>query len=100
MPSVEDLGVDVRRSLRVDGGGPPERTSASGLRRADLVRAEPVSDELGVHPRLAHAACDQLAVLAAEVEHEHRPLLGGGLAAGERDHLGGFSHAGSWARPS
>ena len=33
-------------------------------------------DELRVDPRLAHAARDQLRVLPAEVDHQHRPLLG------------------------
>ena len=31
--------------------------------------------ELGAHAALAHAACDQLRVLRAEVEHQHRAVV-------------------------
>jgi hypothetical protein len=44
----------------------------------DLFRAEPVRDELRVDTRLADAAGDQLAVLAAEVEDEDRALVSWG----------------------
>ena len=33
--------------------------------------------ELGVDAALAHAAGDELRVLTAEVDHQHRPVLGG-----------------------
>ena len=42
-------------------------------------------DELGVDTALADAPGDQLRVLTAEVQNEHRPLLGGRLDGGERD---------------
>ena len=46
--------------------------------------------ELRVDPRLAHAARDQLRVLAAAVEHQHRPLLRrDGSANGQRDDFTG-----------
>jgi hypothetical protein len=56
-----------------------------------------VGDELGVDTRLAHAPRDQLAVLASEVEDEHRARLGRGLAARELQDL---SPGGNWALPS
>jgi hypothetical protein len=56
-----------------------------------------VRDELGIHPRLAHPAGDQLAVLAPEVEDEDRAVLGSGLRTGEGDEL---SLGGNSARPS
>jgi hypothetical protein len=31
-PELEDARIDLRRALRVDEAGPPERTSASGFR--------------------------------------------------------------------
>jgi hypothetical protein len=55
-----------------------------------------VRDELGVDPRLADAARDQLRVLAAEVDDEDGALLGRRL--GKRDDLG--VSAGNSAPPS
>ena len=49
-----------------------ERISAAGLRRAHLLGRRAVRDELRVDARLAHAARDQLRVLAAEVDDQHR----------------------------
>ena len=64
--------------------GPPDRTSASGS-RAPAPRARSVRHELGVDAALAHAPRDQLRVLAAAVQNEHRPLLGGRLRRRQRD---------------
>jgi hypothetical protein len=44
-------------------------------------------DELGVDAALAHAARDQLRVLAAEVDDEDGTLFGCRLGDGERDDL-------------
>ena len=46
-------------------------------------------DELRVDPRLAHPPRDQLRVLPAAVEHQHRPLLGRRLGNRERDDFAG-----------
>ena len=46
-----------------------------------------MTDELRVDTRLAHASRDQLAVLAAEIDDEDRPLLRRRLRGGERDDL-------------
>ena len=102
MPSVghaelEDRRVGERRPLRVDRGRPAREDERDGVARADLLGAEPVRDELRVDARLAHAPRDELAVLAAEVEDEHRASLRGGLGRGE---LQGLSLGGNWAHPS
>ena len=44
-----------------------------------------VRHELRVHPTFPNAPCDQLRVLAAEVQNEHRPLFGGRLRRGQGD---------------
>jgi hypothetical protein len=45
-------------------------------------------DELGVDAALSNPPRDQLRVLAAAVEHEHRPLLRRSLRYRKRDDLG------------
>jgi hypothetical protein len=94
---LEDRGVGERSALRVDRGGPAREQERERLPGTDLVGAQPVRDELGVDARLAHAARDQLAVLAAEVQDEHRALLRRGLRCGEGKDL---SLGDSSARPS
>ena len=93
---VEDPGVHVRRPWAYTEAGPPERMSASGF-RARTCSALTVGDELGVDARLANPARDQLAVLAAEVEDEHRALLRR-LASGNWT-TSALTAAGSWASP-
>ena len=75
-PSAKMAGSHRGAPSAYTEAGPPERISATGFRRCDLLDARPVGDKLGVDARLADAASDQLRVLAAEVEHEDRPLLG------------------------
>ena len=94
---AEDRRVGERRALGVDRGGAAGQDQRRRIARAKLVGAEPVRDELGVDARLAHPSRDQLAVLAAEVEDEHGPVLGGGLGRREGDDL---SLGDSSARPS
>jgi hypothetical protein len=56
------LPVDFPRTSREDdAGGPP---------LAHFVVADVPRKDLAVHPELAHAPCDQLRVLGAEVEDE------------------------------
>ena len=78
---LEDPGIDLRSALGVDGCRPAGEDECRGVPPADLVGAEPMRDELRVDARLAHAARDQLAVLAAEVEHEHGTILRPRLSA-------------------
>ena len=61
--------------------------SASGFARADPLRRDVVRDELGVDAALAHAARDQLRVLAAEVDDEDWALLRRGFLQRQRDDL-------------
>ena len=72
----EDAGVELGRALRVHGSRPAGEDQRGGVAPRDLVRGEPVADELRVDARLADAPRDQLAVLAAEVDDEDRTLLG------------------------
>ena len=76
---LEDRWVGERGALGVDRGGAAREDERQRPPRADLLGAQPVRDELGVDARLAHPPGDQLAVLAPEVQDEHRALLGGGL---------------------
>ena len=97
---LEHAGVDVGRAVCVDGGRATREDQRGGVACSHLGGGQSMRDELGVHARLADPPCDQLAVLAAEVEHEHRPLLRTGLRPWERDHLGRLRHGGSSVRPS
>ena len=74
-PELEELRVDPRGALGVDGGGAAGEDQRGRVPPPHLLDAERVRHELGVDARVADAACDQLRILAAEVEHEHRPLL-------------------------
>ena len=96
---LEHLDVQLRRTLGVHRGGAAGEDQRERVLRPDLVGGEPVADELRVDPRLTHAPRDQLAVLAAEVEHEHGALLRrrrGGAGNGRTSAL--LSHAGSSVR--
>ena len=85
-PELEELRVDPRRALRVDrGGAAGEDHRDAGCAARTSAAVERVRNELGVDAGIADAARDQLRVLAAEVEHEHRPLLGRGFAEPEAD---------------
>ena len=80
---LEHVGVHLRRPLGVDRGRAAGEDQRERIARAHLGRRDAVADELRVDAGLAHAARDQLAVLAAEVEHEHRPLLGRRVGTGK-----------------
>ena len=88
IPSEKIVGVDVGRAVRVDRRRAAGEDQRRRISRRDLCRGEPVSDELRVDPRLAHAPRDELAVLAAEVDDEDRTLFGRGFGGRERDDLG------------
>ena len=84
---LERCRIEFGRPVGVDRGGAAGEDQRERVARRDLGRREPVADELRVDARLAHAAGDQLAVLAAEVEDEDRPLLRAAACPGERDDL-------------
>ena len=72
---LEDARVDVRRVVRVHRRGAAAQDHRVRVARAHGLRRDRVADELGVDAALAHATRDQLRVLAAEVDNEHRPVL-------------------------
>ena len=100
MPELEHRRIDLRRTLGVHRGRAAREDQSARVPGPDLGRRETVADELRVDACLAHPTGDQLAVLAAEVEHEHRTILGHRRRDGERDDLGLLSHAGSSEPPS
>ncbi len=61
----EDRGIYLRGAVRVHGGRPAGEDERCRIARCDLTRGEPVADQLRVDARLAHATCDELAVLPA-----------------------------------
>ena len=92
-----DAAKVEQRDARVRGGSPKagpgqDEHLVLGQQPADLVDGHAVRDELRVDAALADTARDQLRVLAAEVEHQHRPLLRALLGLGERDDLRAFRH--------
>ena len=103
-PELVQPGSIARRVIRVNRCRPAAQDRcAAGLRRRTSAAEIVVSDELGVDAALADAARDQLGVLAAEVEDEHRPVLRASLGVGERDDRQRrtfVTGAGSSARPS
>ena len=69
------VGVHRRRAAGED--------QALGLALPDLLQRRTVGQQLAEHPALAHAAGNQLAVLATEVQHQHLVVRGrGGLGLG------------------
>jgi hypothetical protein len=95
----EDSGIGERRPVRVHGRRAAREDERRRVALGDLLGSDAVRHELRVDARLADATRDQLAVLAAEVEDEHGPLLGRRLGARERNDLGRLSHGGSSAPP-
>jgi hypothetical protein len=103
---LEQPRVDARGALGVHRRGAAGQDQRGRVSAAELVGGRAVRDELGVDARLSHPAGDQLRVLAAEVEDEHRTVVvhraivaEAGLrrrVAPQRDDL---SCAGNWARP-
>ena len=88
-PELEQLGIEPRRAGRVDGGGAAGEDQALRGAPADLRGADVVRQQLGEHPALAHAAGDQLRVLAPEVEHQHLVVRDGALERQLLDRLVG-----------
>ena len=67
---LEQLAVQPRRARRVDRGRAAGEDQALGLALADLGGADVVGQQLAEDAQLAHAARDELRVLAAVVEHD------------------------------
>ena len=75
---VEQRGIQLRGALGVHTGRAAGQHDGLRILGLDLLDAGGVRDDLGVHPRLADPARDQLRVLRAEVDHQHG-AGGGGL---------------------
>src|SRR4051812_12388871 len=71
---VEQPGIDLRRAVLVHRGGPAGEDHRRRTAPQKLLDRSVVADDLGVDVRLAHAAGDQLGVLRAVVDHEHRAV--------------------------
>ncbi len=77
-PELEDGRVEAGRARLVDAGRAAAEHDADRVLRGDLGRRHGVRHDLAVHVRLADPAGDQLRVLRAEVDDEHRPWLSHG----------------------
>ena len=75
-PEREEPVIDPRSALGVHRRRPTGEDQRDRVPAPDLLRAERVRHQLGVDAGIADAPGDQLRVLPAQVEHEHRPLLG------------------------
>ncbi len=93
---VEDRRVELGSAVGVDRRRPTREDQRCGIAPADLGRRRPMGDELRVDARLAYPTCDELRVLAAEVDDEDRPFLRSRV----RVELNDLSRAGNWERPS
>ena len=74
---LEELWVDPRRIVDVDAHGTAGEDDAPGAPGDDVGDRRVVRDQLRVDVQLAHAAGDELPILRAEVQHEHRVEAGG-----------------------
>ena len=86
-PELQQLRIEPRRALGVDGGRAAGEDQALRPAPAHLLHAHVVGQQLGEHAALAHAARDQLRVLPAVVEDDD--LVGRDLAL-ERELLEGL----------
>ncbi len=95
-PELEQRRIESRRPVAVDGCRPTGEDQRARVSALQLFDRQAVRDELRVHVGLADPPCDQLRVLPAEVDHQHRPLLDRGRRIEQRK----LSRVGNWARPS
>ena len=75
-PGREQVGVDLRCAGRVHRLRPAGQDDRLGPPGGDLGHRGGVRHDLGVDPRLAYAAGDQLGVLGAEVDHHDQVVVG------------------------
>ena len=88
---VDELGGQRRLGVG-DGLWPARQDDPAGLERADLGLARIPGKDLAINADLAHATCDQLRVLRAEVENQDAvgvDVRGGGCDGLQQ--LGGHS---------
>ena len=71
MPSSSSSIRSLGASSAYTDAGPPDRIRPRGERALDLLDRDVVRQQLGEDAALAHAARDQLGVLAPEVEDQH-----------------------------
>ena len=79
---LEDAGIQRGRTGVVHARRPAAEHNSDRVFGGNLGRGDRVRHDLGVDARLAHAAGDQLGVLGAEVDHQHRALRGFSLCGG------------------
>jgi hypothetical protein len=98
-PKIEELPAQLRRAVRVHRRGPARQDQAARLPAPDLLERHRVRQQLTENAALAHAARDQLRVLAPEVEDEDlvradgAPLRGSAPRLSERlGHLSRRAH--------
>ena len=84
---LEQQRIELRRAVRIDGRRAARENQGSGVAVSQVVDRRPVRDELRVDARLPDPPCDQLRVLAAEVDDQDRAVLRA-------------TRAGNWAHPS
>ena len=87
-PEREDARIHLRRAVCVDRGGAARENERQRIAPAHLARADRMRHELRVDAALADSPRDQLRVLAAAVQNEHRPLFGGRLRRRQWDDVG------------
>ena len=75
-PELVDADVELRRALDVHARRATRQDDRVGRPLGDLGGRDPVRHDLGVHVQLADSPGDQLCVLGAEVDDEHRGTIG------------------------
>jgi hypothetical protein len=73
---LEDLRIETWRSLDVNTLGSPRQHDRSRTPSGDLSGRDPMRNDLGVDVMLPDAPSDQLGVLGAEIDHQHRRVGG------------------------
>src|SRR6266511_84408 len=84
---LEQLRIDTRRAFRVHRRRAAAQDQRERVARANPIRSNGVPDQLRIDAAFAHPPRDQLRVLPAEVDDEHRPFFGRLLRDRERDDL-------------
>ena len=86
-PELEQPRVELRRPIGVHGRGTAREDQADRVATRDLLWTDVVGQQRREHAALAHAPCDQLAVLPPVVEYHHllgtQAVAGGHFATGD-----------------
>ena len=101
-PGLEHARSTVRGARLVDRRRAAGQDDRLRVPRQHLLDRHRVRDDLGVDPRLADPAGDELGVLRAEVDDEDQVVFGGQPGAFRRGDLGGppaYRRSGSLSRP-